>query len=436
MATEATDGGGGNGGSTAGRAPRRVVVTGLGPITGAGTGVAAFWQGLHGGRSPAARIDRFDPSPFRSRMAVQVEDFVPTDHMDAQRARRLDRFAQFAVAATRLALDDAALDPASVDPDRAAVQMGSALGGLAHAQDEMTRFLSQGVRGVDVRLATTVFCGAASCQVAIEFGFSGPNSTNAMSCASGTIAVGDAFRLIQGGQADVAVAGGVEAPLAPLSYGSFSLIRAMSQRNDDPGAACRPFDAARDGFVMGEAACVVVLEELERARARGARIYAEVTGYGVTNDAHHMTAPRPDGSKAALAMRKALEMAGLEPGEVDHINAHGSSTPLNDSTESQAVRTVFGDAADHIPVTGTKPFHGHALGASGAVETAVASLSLERGWIPPIVNLDEPGEGCDLDYVTGAGRDAVLGAVLSNSFGFGGINASLVLTRAPGPTRA
>jgi 3-oxoacyl-[acyl-carrier-protein] synthase II len=312
--------------------------------------------------------------------------------------------------------------------------MGSALGGLAHGQDQMMAFLDGGARAVDVRLATTVFCGAASCQVAIEFGFCGPNSTNAMSCASGTIAVGDAFRLIRRGEVEVALAGGVEAPLAPLSYGSFALIRAMSQRNDDPGGACRPFDAGRDGFVMGEGACVLVLEELERARARGARIYAEITGYGVTNDAHHMTAPRPDGTKAALAMRKALAMAGTEPSEVDHINAHGSSTPLNDSTESQAVRAVFGGAADGVPVTATKPFHGHALGASGAVEAAVVSLSIQRGWIPPVINLQEPGEGCDLDYVTGSGLVEEVGTVLSNSFGFGGINASLVMRRPPPST--
>jgi 3-oxoacyl-[acyl-carrier-protein] synthase II len=413
---------------------RRVVVTGLGPVTGSGIGVEAFWDGLHQGRSPAERITRFDASPFRSRMAVHVEGFVPTEHMDRQRARRLDLFAQFAVAASRLALEDAGLDPESVDPDAAAVQMGSALGGLAHGQDQMMAFLAGGARAVDVRLATTVFCGAASCQVAIEFGFCGPNSTNAMSCASGTIAVGDAFRLIRRGEVEVALAGGVEAPLAPLSYGSFALIRAMSQRNDDPGGACRPFDAGRDGFVMGEGACVLVLEELERARARGARIYAEITGYGVTNDAHHMTAPRPDGTKAALAMRKALAMAGTEPSEVDHINAHGSSTPLNDSTESQAVRAVFGGAADGVPVTATKPFHGHALGASGAVEAAVVSLSIQRGWIPPVINLQEPGEGCDLDYVTGSGLVEEVGTVLSNSFGFGGINASLVMRRPPPST--
>ncbi len=417
--------------------PRRVVITGLGPVTGSGIGVEPFWEGLHSGVSPAASITRFDPSQFRSRMAVQVEGFEPTDHMERNRARKLDLFAQFAVAATRLALTDAQLDPTSLEPDRVAVQMGSALGGLAHAQDQMALFLEGGVRAVDARLATTVFCGAASCQVAIEFGFTGPNSTNAMSCASGTIAVGDAFQLIRRGQATAAVAGGVEAPLAPLSYGSFSLIRAMSQRNDDPARACRPFDAGRDGFVMGEGACVLVLEELEAARSRGARIYAEVVGYGVTNDAHHMTAPRPDGSQAARAMRDALAMGGVEPGAVDHINAHASSTPLNDSTESQAVRHVFGEAADRIPVTGTKPFSGHALGASGAMEAAVACLSLSRGWIPPVVNLEEPGEGCDLAYVTDGGMEAELETVLSNSFGFGGINASLVLRRPPAePPRA
>ena len=412
-------------------APRRVVLSGLGPVTGAGIGREPFWEGLHRAESPAELITRFDASPFRSRVAVHVPDFEPTDFMDAKRASRLDRFAQFTIAAGRLALEDAGLDPSSVDPERGAIQMGSALGGLAHGQDEMARFLADGARAVDVRLATTVFCGAASCQTAIEFGFTGPNSTNAMSCASGTIAVGDAFRLIRDGGADVALAGGIEAPLAPLSFGSFSLIRAMSKRNDDPGAACRPFDAGRDGFVMGEGACVVVLEERDRALARGAPIYAEITGYAVTNDAYHMTAPHPEGTQAAAAMRGALAMAGLAPSEVDHVNTHGSSTPLNDSTESQAIRTVLGESADSVPVTGTKPYHGHALGASGAIEVAVAGLTLTRGWIPPVLNLEEPGEGCDLDYVEGDGREATVRTVLSNSFGFGGINAALVLVAHP-----
>jgi len=413
------------------RTPRRVVVTGLGPITASGIGVDAFWAGLHGGVSPVRRIGRFDASPFRTRVAAQVEDFEPGDFFDRRDVRRLDRFAQFARAATDLALRDAALAPDEVDPDRVAVQMGSALGGMAHAELQVGNLLRDGVRGVDPHVVTSAYCGAASCQTAIATGFAGPNSTNAMSCASGTIAVGDAFRLIRSGLADAAVAGGVEAPLAPLCFGAFAIARAMTQRNDDPEHACRPFDRRRDGFVMGEGACVLVLEDAEHARARGARVYAEVIGYAVTNDAHHMVAPRPDGAKAAAAMRLALRSAEVLAEEVDHVNAHASSTPLNDSVESLAIRLVLGEHADRVSVSGTKPFYGHALGASGAIEAAIACLSIRDGWAPPTLNLDEPGDGCDLDYVNGDGRAQVITTVLSNSFGFGGINAALVLRALP-----
>lgn len=412
--------------------PRRVVITGLGPVTAAGVGKKAFWEGVHSGESPIRGVSRFDPSPFRSRIAAEVDGFKASDFMDASRARRLDRFGHFSVAAAREALGDASLDPGSVDPERAAVQMGSALGGIGKAEEEYHSYLERGVKAVDPRLALQVFGGAASCNVAIEFGFCGPNSTNAMSCASGTIAVGDAFRLIREGWADVALAGGVEAPLAPLSYGAFAVIRAMSTRNQDPAHACRPFDADRDGFVMGEGACVVVMEEAEHARRRGARVYAEVLGYGNTNDAHHMTAPRPDGAQAARAMRNAMADAGVDAQQIDYVNAHGSSTPLNDSTESLAIRSVLGDHAYGIPVSGTKPYYGHALGASGAIETAVCCMTLDEGWVPPTLNFEEPGDGCDLDYVTDGGRSRRVDTLITNSFGFGGINASLVLARWDG----
>ena len=406
----------------------RVVVTGIGPITASGMGVDGFWDGLRRQDSPIGPITRFDASPFRSRIGAEVHDFEPTDYMDRSDARRLDRFAHFTLAATSEALKDADLDASSADPERVAVQMGSALGGMAHAEQEAYAFMTKGVKSVDPRLALTVFCGAASCNVAIHHGFMGPNSTNAMSCASGTLAVGEAWRLIRGGWADVAVAGGVEAPLAPLSFGAFSLIRAMSTRNDDPARACRPFDRDRDGFVMGEGASVLILEEEGHARARGAKIYAELRGYGITNDAHHMTAPRPDGSQAARAMEAALSTAGLTPSDIDYVNAHGSSTPLNDTTETLAIRRVFGQRAFEIPVTGTKPYYGHALGASGAIEAAVSCLSLARGWIPPTLNLDATGDGCDLDYVPGTGRGSEIRAVMTNSFGFGGINGVLTIS--------
>ncbi len=410
---------------------RRVAITGIGPITAAGTGVEGLWQGLRSERSPVRRITRFDATPWRSRIGCQVEDFEPHDYMDASVAKKLDRFGHFSIAAARMALQDAGLDPGTLDGDRVGVQMGSALGGIANAEAQALAFRTGGIRAVDPRVALTTFCGAASCGIAIEFGFTGPNSTNAMSCASGTIAVGEATRLIRDGLADAALAGGIEAPLAPLSFGAFAIIRAMSTRNDDPEHACRPFDRGRDGFVMGEGACALVLERWDHAVERGARIYAEILGYGTTNDAHHMAAPRPDGRQAVRAMALALGAAGVEGGEVDFISAHGSATPLNDGTETSAIKAVLRNGA-RPAVIGTKPYHGHALGASGAIEIGIACLAMERGWIPPTLNLDEPDDGCDLDYVPNHGREGRPRLCLSNSFGFGGINAAIVLRAAAG----
>ncbi|MGH7475905.1 MAG: beta-ketoacyl-[acyl-carrier-protein] synthase family protein [Longimicrobiales bacterium] len=412
--------------------PYRVAITGIGPITAAGIGVAGLWAGLREQRSPIRGVTRFDATPWRSRVAGEVEGFEAARFMDASTARRLDRYSQFALAASRLALDDAALDPASLEGDRVAVQMGSALGGIAHAEAQVLRLMQKGIRAVDPRVALTTFCGAASCGVAIEFGFTGPNSTNAMSCASGTLAVGESWRLIREGVADVAVAGGIEAPLAPLSFGAFAIIRAMSTRNHEPTRACRPFDRSRDGFVMGEGACALILERWDHAVARGARIYAELAGYGTTNDAHHMTAPRPDGAQAARAMQLALRSAAVAPDLVDFISAHGSSTPLNDTVETQALKQVLGENAGRVAISATKPYHGHALGASGAIEIGIACLAFERAWLPPTLNLDDADEGCDLDYVPNRGREAQPQVCLSNSFGFGGINASVVLRRATG----
>ena len=408
---------------------RRVMITGLGPITAVGIGVEALWQGLRKRESGVRSVTCFDATPFSCRIAAQVDDFRAEDYLDARDARRLDRFTQFSVAAARLAMEDAALKSADVDPERAAVQIGSALGGISQAEQQLVNFLNGGVRSVDPRVAVTTFAGAASCHIAIDMGFKGPNSTNAMSCSSGTIALGEAWRLIREGIADVAISGGVEAPLAPLSFGAFSIIRAMSRRNHDPARACRPFDRNRDGFVMGEGACALVLEEEQHARGRGARIYAELCGYGTTNDAYHMTVPLPAGEQAARAMTQALNRAGLSPAQIDYVNAHASSTALNDSSETVAIRTALGERAYEIPVSGTKPYHGHALGASGAIEAAICCLVMTRGWIPPTLNLDEPGEGCDLDYVANEGRPGKPKAVMSNSLGFGGINASLVLSR-------
>ena len=409
---------------------RRVVVTGIGAITPIGTGVEGLWQGLRERRSAVGPITRFDAEPFRSRIAAEVRDFHATDHIEERRVRRLDRFSQFAVAATRLALEDARLDPAREDRDRIGAMMGTALGGVAHGEAQSRVFYQEGYRSVDPGLALGVFPGAASCNVAIEFGLTGPNSTNGMSCASGTIAIGDAFRAIARGDADVMVGGGAEAPLAPLCFGAFALIRAMSTRNDEPARASRPFDAGRDGFVMGEGAAVLVLEERGRALARGAPVYAEICGFGLTNDAHHMTAPLPDGSQAARAMRIALAGDAVPPSDVGYVNAHGSSTPLNDPTETAAVKAVFGDHAWRLAVSGTKGYYGHALGASGAIEAAICALASRRGWLPPTVNLEHPDPACDLDYLAGEGREGSPEYLLSNSFGFGGINASLLFRRA------
>jgi len=409
---------------------RRVAVTGIGAITPIGTGTTGFWQGLQDQRSAVRTISRFDPTPFRSHIAAEVDAFDPTDFVERKRARRLDRFGQFSVASARLAIEDAHLDLAAEDRERIGAMMGTALGGVGNAEEQLGIYLTRGLKDVDASLALTVFGGAASCNIAIEFGVTGPNATNGMSCASGAIAIGEGFRTILHGDADVMIAGGAEAPLAPLCFGAFAIIRAMSTRNDDPGTASRPFDRDRDGFVMGEGAAVLILEEHDRAVARGARIYAELLGYGTTNDAHHMTAPRPDGAQAARSMQMALDDAGVSSSEIDYVNAHGSSTPLNDSTETLAIKKVFGERAYALQVSSTKGYYGHALGASGAIETAICSLALENEWLPPTVNLSATDPACDLDYIPNTGRTRRVEHVLTNSFGFGGINAALVLRRA------
>ena len=408
---------------------RRVVVTGIGALTPIGNSGEGLWNGIRRERSAVGSLTRFDPTPFRSHNAAEVNDFIPTDHLEHKKAKRLDRFGQFSVVSAGMALEDSGIDLARENRDRIGTMMGSALGGVAYGESQLGAFLERGVRGVDPLLALTVFGGASSCNIAIEFGVTGPNSTNSMSCASGTIAVGDAFRQIRDGYADIMIAGGAEAPLAPLCFGAFSIIKAMSTRNDDPAGASRPFDRDRDGFVMGEGAAVLILEEYDRAIARGAHIYAEIVGYGLSNDAFHMTAPRPDGSQAARAMRLALDDAHISPAEIEYVNAHGSSTPLNDPTETLAIKDVFGDHAYKLSMSGTKGYYGHALGASGAIEAAICALAMEREWIPPTVNLTIADEACDLNFLPGNGRTMRVDHILTNSFGFGGINASLVLRR-------
>jgi 3-oxoacyl-[acyl-carrier-protein] synthase II len=410
---------------------RRVVITGVGAITPIGLTACGLWSGLRAQRSRVREISRFDPSLFRSHLAAQVDDFQPLDFLEARRTRRLDRFGQFSVAAARLALEDSELDLPAEDRERVGAMMGTALGGVGYAEEQCSVFYGGSVKDVDPALALMVFGGASSCNIAIEFGVMGPNSTNAMSCASGTIAIGEAFRQIRDGYADVMLGGGAEAPLFPLCFGAFALIRAMSTRNDDPGTASRPFDRDRDGFVMGEGASVLVLEERGRAIARGARIYAEVAGFGMSNDAYHMTAPRPDGAQARRSIELALADAALPATAVDLVSAHASATPLGDRAEARALGNVFGA---HTPlVFATKGLHGHALGATPAMETVLLALALARGWAPPSTNLDEPDADVALRFTGAAAVPVRARYGVKNAFGFGGINVSLVLGAPPDP---
>ncbi|MDP9364841.1 MAG: beta-ketoacyl-ACP synthase II [Chloroflexota bacterium] len=408
---------------------RRVAITGIGPITPIGNGVDGLWDGVRRGASAVRRIRRFDPEPFSCQVAAEV-DFQPLDFMDPRRAHRLDRFSQIGLACAQMALADAGLAPAEAAGAGMGIYTGSALGGIAFAEEQHEVFVNRGIRAISPLLALSVFGGASSSNIAIELGLTGPSVANANSCASGLIALGEAARLIRDGRAEVMLAGGMEAPLAPLTFGAFSLIKVLSGRNDDPATASRPFDKDRDGFVMAEGGAMLVLEEWGRATRRGAHVYAELNGYGTTNDAHHMTAPRPDGAQAARAMSAAIADAGLAPEEIAYVNAHASSTVLNDVTETRAIRLAFGPHADRVAVSGTKGLHAHALGATGAIEAAICALALERGHLPGTANLLNQDPACDLDVVPPGGRDERVPYLLTNSFGFGGINASLVLGAA------
>lgn len=408
---------------------KRVVITGIGAVTPIGIGKDELWRGILAEKSHIRRATRFDPSLFRSQAVGEVEDFDASDFIDLKKLKRMDRFSQFAVISANLAAEDAGFDPGAQDSSRIGVCMGSALGGIGFAEEQYRAFWSGGLKTVDPGLALSVFCGAGSCNTAMAIGANGPVTANSNSCSSGTVAIGEAFRFIRNQDADVVFAGGSEAPLEPLCFGAFAVIRAMSCCTDEPCKVCRPFDRNRDGFVMGEGAAVLVLESLEHALKRNVRIYGEVLGYSLTNDAYHMTAPHPQGEHAARAIRLALEEAKLCPDEIEYINAHGSSTPLNDRTETLAIKNVFGDYAYTLPVSGTKAYYAHPLGASGAIEAAICSLVFEKDYIPPTLNLHEPDPECDLDYVPLKGRPREVRTILSNSFGFGGINACLVIAK-------
>lgn len=414
---------------------RRAWITGIGLITAVGTGVDGFRDGLRRATSPIRAVDRFDASPFRSKVAAQVDDFDPAAHMEARAVRSLDRFSQFGVAAGRMAMDDAGLRPGDAShsaPERVGIFLGSALGGVAFAEEQHERFMERGIRGVAPTLALAVFGGAAPANLGIVLGIRGPILSTANSCASGAVALGEAIGAIRSGEVDAAVAGGVECPLSPLSFGAFDIIRALANaHNGEPDQACRPFDVDRSGFVLGEGAALLVVEEAEVARRRGATPYAEVLGYGATSDAHHMVQPRPDGSEAARAVTLALRDAGIEPADIDYVNAHASSTPLGDVAEARALALALDGRAAEVPTSATKALTGHPLGATAAIEAALAALTIRDGWAPPSVNLVEPDEeigerlpGLILDP---GGRPGSYQRVLSTSFGFGGLNAALVL---------
>jgi 3-oxoacyl-[acyl-carrier-protein] synthase II len=412
---------------------RRIWITGIGVVTSIGTGVAGFRDGLRRAESPVKRIDRFDPSPFRSQVAAQVDDFDPLTWMPPKTARQLDRFSQFGMVSGRLALDDAGLvpgGPGAPDPERVGIYLGSALGGIAFAEEQHERYLEKGIRQVAPTLALAVFGGAAPANLGIALDVRGPILSTANSCASGAVGVGEALGDLREGRVDAAIAGGCEVPLSPLAFGAFDIIRALSAgHNDDPARAARPFDAERDGFVMGEGGALLVLEEAKAADRRGATPYAELLGYGATSDAHHMVQPRADGREAARAATIALDDAGFDPGEIDYVNAHASSTPIGDVAEARAITIALGERAANVPVSGTKAYYGHPLGASGAIEAAICALAIRDGWAPPSVNLvaPEPELGGLLPGLLREGRAGTYRRVLSTSFGFGGLNAALVL---------
>lgn len=410
-------------------ARRRVVITGIGAITPIGHGREGLWEGASSGKNGVKRITRFDTSQINVKVAGQIDDFDPLQYFDAKLARRMDRFAQLALAATEMAIQDAGLtpDPKRLNP-RAGVTMGTALGGVSGAERQHETYMKEGLRAVDPSLALIVFGGSGSSNIAIRYGFTGPSNANSNSCASGAIALGEAYRYIKEGYADLMIAAAAEAPLYELTFSAFALIKAMST-NPDPESACRPFDRNRDGFVMGEASAVLVLEELGHALGRNAHIYCEMLGYSCNNDAYHMVAPRPDAGSIVRAMKEALGEARLQPADIGYINAHASSTLLNDKVETYAIKHVFCEVASRIPTSGTKSMHAHALGATGAVEAALCAMIFEKEFLPPTIHYATPDPDCDLDCVPNSGRSARVDYILSNSFGFGGINAALVFGR-------
>jgi 3-oxoacyl-[acyl-carrier-protein] synthase II len=409
---------------------RRVVVTGLGMISPLGVGNEPTWQGLIEGRSGIGPITKFDASAYSARIAGEVKDFNPENWIEKKEVKKSDTFIHYAIVAAQMAVDDAKLDTKAVDADRMGVIIGSGIGGLPLIEEMHRKLLERGPSRISPFFIPGLIVNLATGQISIRFNARGPSSAPATACATGAHAVGDAFKIIQRDEADVMFAGGSEAVVTPLAVGGFAAMRALSTRNDDPSRASRPWDKDRDGFVMGEGSGVLILEEREHAIARGATIYCELVGYGMTSDAYHITSPSEDGEGMIRVMRRALKDAKLEPQDIQYINAHGTSTPVGDKIETKAIKAVFGDQTAHkVAVSSTKSMTGHLLGAAGGLESAIAALVVKHGIIPPTINYDTPDPECDLDYVPNVARKAEVTNVLSNSFGFGGTNATLIFAK-------
>ena len=408
---------------------RRVVVTGVGVVSALGTGTEKNWTALMQGKSGIDLITRFDASEFPTKIAGEVKDFNPEDFIDKKEIKKMDLFIQFSLAAAELAMKDSGLQITDENAERVGVLVGAGLGGLPAIERYHQAMTEGGYKKISPFFIPMLIINLAPGQISIKYGAKGPNVSSVSACATGTHSIGDAFRMIQRGDADAMIAGGTESTITPMGIGGFNVMKALSTRNDDPAAASRPFEKNRDGFVMAEGAGIVILEEYESAKARGAKIYGEVCGYGLTADAYHLTAPAPGGEGAARCMKMALSTAGVAPEEVDYINAHGTSTHFNDLYETMAIKTVFGDHARKVMISSTKSMTGHCLGAAGGIEAVFSLLAMERGEVPPTINYDEADPDCDLDYVPNQGRQAKVNVAISNSFGFGGTNATLLFKK-------
>lgn len=408
---------------------KRVVVTGIGAITPVGIGKDEFWQSLLAGKSGIGPITRFDASEYTTRIAGEVKDFEPAKYIDKKEAKRMDRCTQFAVAAARMAFEDSGMDLDKTDRTRVGVVVGTGIGGIDTLHDQYKTLFDKGPGRISPFFVPMMIANMAAGQTSITFGLQGPSTCVVTACATGTNSIGDAFKIIQRGDADVMVAGGTEACISPAAVAGFCAMKAMSTRNDEPQKASRPFEKERDGFVMGEGSGIVILESLEHALARGAHIYAEVAGYGFNADAYHITAPAPEGVQAAKCMEMAIKDAGMLPSDVSYINAHGTSTPLNDKNESLAIKSLFGDHAYKVAVSSIKSMTGHLLGAAGGIEAIASVLSVANDIVPPTINYETPDGDLDLDYVPNEARKQVVNVAISNSFGFGGHNATILVKK-------